>query len=88
VRNRMLVDLAALNKAELLLWDSWGWMEYEFKPTQTDNVLLDRIAEITQQGDEAFDEVRQLYAQAPFKAPPVVMCYSPAAKWKQVAVEV
>jgi hypothetical protein len=88
IRNRMLGDLSALNKAELLLWDSWGWMEYEFKPTEADKAMLDHIADVTQQGDEAFDEIRALYAKHPFKAPPVVMCYSPAAKWKQVAVEV
>jgi hypothetical protein len=88
IRNRMLGDLSALNKTELLLWDSWGWMEYDFKPSEADNALLDHIAEITQQGDEAFDEIRTLGVKQPFNAPPVVMCYSPAVKWKPVTVDV
>jgi hypothetical protein len=88
IRNRMLCDLSALNKAELLLWDTWGWMVYEFKPTQAETALLDHIAELTQGGDEVFDEIRQLYADPRFQVPPAVTCYSPATKWKTVALTV
>jgi hypothetical protein len=88
IRNRLLCDLSALNKAELLLWDTWGWMEYDYQPTAADTQLLDRMAEVTQGGDESFDEIRALYDDARFKAPPMVMCYSPARKWSMVAVTV
>jgi hypothetical protein len=88
IRNRMLCDLSGLNKAELLLWDTWGWMVYEFKPTKADIALLDHMAELTQGGDEAFDEIRRLYADPRFQVPPMVTCYSPATKRTKVAVMV
>lgn len=78
VRNRMLQDLASLNKMELLLWDTWGWLDYGLKFTYSDNQKLDHIAELTQAGDQGFEELRAIYnTSMQLKAPPVVICYSP-----------
>jgi hypothetical protein len=87
IRNRMLVDLAAFSKVELLLWDTWGWMNLDVKLTEDDNKLLDRIAALTLADDSAFEELRAVYASTPsITAPSKVMCYSPAAEWREIEV--
>jgi hypothetical protein len=49
IRNRMLHDFYQLNKMELLLWDSWGLMDYSREePTEVEIKLLDKIASLTQ----------------------------------------
>jgi hypothetical protein len=52
-----------MNKMELLCWDCWGlgnWGPDEDPPAD-DLALLDRVAVLTQAGNEAFDELRALY---------------------------
>lgn len=88
VRDRLLGDLSTLNKAELLLWDTWGWMGRDFKPNAGNREVLDHMAEITQEVDQNFEEVRALFADPRFKVPPQVKSYSPVAKWQTVAVTV
>lgn len=55
-------DVAALNKLEMLAWDVWGAMP---KPneTLTDDLLafFDRLAALTRNSDDSFDELRQIY---------------------------
>jgi len=81
IRNRLVHDLAAQNKMELLLWDTWGLMNFGAEPTERDLALLDRVARLTQAGDEAFDEMRAIYeSEAILKAPPVVTSYSPVGE--------
>jgi len=61
VRGSVLFDLAALNKVEVLPWDSWGRMEAAYK-SETDadyDDLLDSVSEITSADD--FDAIRDLY---------------------------
>jgi hypothetical protein len=61
VRGSVLFDLAALNKAEVLPWDSWGRMEAAYKgETDADyDDFLDSVSAITS-GDD-FDAIRELY---------------------------
>ena len=87
IRNRLILDLAALNKAEVLLWDTWEWLEHHFRPTAKDEHLLDHMAVLTQGGDVAFQDLQTLYSDERFKAPATVMCYSPAATWHTVDLE-
>jgi hypothetical protein len=87
IRNRLVHDLATQNKVELLLWDTWGWLEWKIELSEDDLKLLDHVAVLTQAGDSAFDDMRALYENEHFKAPPVVMCYSPVAKWKEVKIK-
>lgn len=62
IRDNMLRDLLCLNKIEVLPWDCWGLMSGKrVNPVGDELTLLDRIAEITQAADAAFDEVRTLY---------------------------
>jgi hypothetical protein len=61
VRGSVLFDLAALNKDEVLPWDSWAQMEAAYKG-ETDAAydgLLDSVSELTS-GDD-FDAIRELY---------------------------
>lgn len=61
VRGAVLYDLAALNKVEVLPWDTWGRMKAAFKnETGSDyDELLDRVASATSADD--FDAFRKLY---------------------------
>ncbi|MFN8371921.1 MAG: transglutaminase domain-containing protein [Anaerolineae bacterium] len=61
IRNRHLHDLATLSKTELLLWDTWTLMNLNDKPTPADEQILDRLAGLTQAGDEAFAELRGIW---------------------------
>jgi hypothetical protein len=83
VRARMIGDLLAFNRIELLLWDSWGWMQYEFEPDSEALALLDGIAAATQSGSD--EAVRALYDANPqFHAPEALTCYSPTGDWTSV----
>ncbi|MGH2459795.1 MAG: transglutaminase-like domain-containing protein [Chloroflexota bacterium] len=78
IRHKLIQDLAALNKQELLLWDCWGLMEDG--PTETDLALLDGVAILTQGGNETFSGVRAVYEREPgLRVPAVVNSYSPVA---------
>ena len=88
IRNRLIHDLASQNKMELLLWDTWGLMDYGIKPTEEDLVLLDRVAKLTQAGNETFDEMRAIYEQAGLKVSPVVTSYSPVAEPSEVVLAI
>jgi len=66
-------DLLSLNKIELLPWDGWGLMP-EFKQQGFSDEyleLLDRLADLTLAGNEAFPEVRSFYENEERLKPPV-----------------
>jgi hypothetical protein len=71
VRSRLLQDIAALNKMELLPWDGW-WgsllMEPEANLTKTHLDLLDTVATVATA--EGFSELRQLYVTEPWLTVP------------------
>jgi hypothetical protein len=56
VRGNVVRDLAAHAKRELLPWDGWGLMETRDDSTDAELALLDRVAMLTQRGDEQHDE--------------------------------
>lgn len=57
IRNKLLKDLASLNKTELLMWDCWG----EMLNTEIDFDLCDYIAELTRLPRISFEECRNIY---------------------------
>ncbi|MGQ0804338.1 MAG: transglutaminase domain-containing protein [Actinomycetota bacterium] len=60
VRGDVVRDLAALNKVELLPWDSWGLLDEEFDEADGAAVaFVDELALVTVVGD--LDRVRKLY---------------------------
>jgi hypothetical protein len=64
VRDNMLRDLLCLNKVEVLPWDCWGFIAgREHRPAPVEMELLDRVASLTQAGEEAFSMLRALDRQ-------------------------
>lgn len=62
VRGNLLRDVAALNKVELLPWDSWGLVFGRHDSLSADDLaMLDRAAELTHGDVPEFDQMRQLY---------------------------
>jgi len=52
VRNNVVRDLAALNKVELLPWDSWGLMDHASAVgAGAEDALIDEVAALTAAGD-------------------------------------
>ena len=62
VRDKVLQDLAALNKSEMLCWDAWGMMlRKEFSNEEA--YLLDSIANLLENSDTAFAELQHCFTQ-------------------------
>jgi len=79
VQSQLVRDLAAMNKVELLCWDCWGLGNadpaVEVLPEEL--ALLDRVAALTQAGNEAFAELRALFeGEDGLRVPPVVVSYT------------
>jgi hypothetical protein len=82
IRGNVVRDLAALNRMELLPWDGWGLLlqlgRDEFGAA--DLALVDRVAALTQRGDEALEELRALYeSEATLRVPEQVMNFTTGA---------
>jgi hypothetical protein len=58
----LVKEVAALNKMELLPWDTWGAMPKPGSTLSADQLrFFDRLAELTRAPDPAFAELRKLY---------------------------
>lgn len=87
IRHKLIQDLAAQNEKELLLWDGWGLMLKE-ELSEDDLALLDKLATLTQGGNDTFDEIRAVYeSDERLRVPPVVMNYSPVAEPSEVRLK-
>jgi hypothetical protein len=85
VRDRLVRDLAAQNRSELLLWDCWGLMESE--PGEDELALLDEVAWLAEAGDSAFRDMRAICdGEAGLRVPPLVNRNSPAVGSHRVAL--
>ncbi len=88
IATKLIQDLAAQNKQELLLWESWGLMLSDDMLNEENSALLDRAAALTESGSEAFAEMQSLYENTPdLRVPSTVMKYSPVARPKKVKLE-
>lgn len=78
VRGDFIRDVAALNKVELLPWDSWGLAEgRDEELTAADLVFLDQVAALTSGDVPDFAPVRQLYeTDGRLRVPPTVRSYT------------
>ncbi|MGD8998307.1 MAG: transglutaminase-like domain-containing protein [Anaerolineae bacterium] len=81
IQSQLVRDLAAMNKMELLCWDCWGLGHAD--PNEDllaqDMALLDRVAVLTQAGNEAFTELRAIYEyNQQLRVPSVVISYDGA----------
>jgi hypothetical protein len=77
VRTRLLLDLAALNREELLLWDSWGAMTPTTQLTTGELAALDQMAEVTARRPPYLAATMRLYRASRWRHPRRVLCYSP-----------
>jgi hypothetical protein len=79
LRHNLVQDLAALNKREMILWDTWGLLDDNPIPTDQ-GTMLDRIATLTRQDDPSLAEIEALHRDTPDVAVPgVVTNFNPAA---------
>ena len=80
IRGNLVRDVAALNKMELLPWDSWGLMSGEDTALSADErTALDQMAALSG-GDAAdFDRIRGLYESSDhWRVPPIITTFTPA----------
>ena len=65
VKDNVLRDFMALNKVELLPWDSNEFMKQSEEATEEQYAFVDSIAELLSKDEEAFSELRSLYESDP-----------------------
>jgi hypothetical protein len=66
VRGDLLRDFLALNKIEILPWDSWKLFEKKHEDLSSEELtFLDHIADLILAGDKAFSEIRSVYKNNP-----------------------
>jgi hypothetical protein len=72
IRGDLVRDFLALNRLEILPWDTFGLIsKHDSQLSETDLALLDKIAGLTLQPDEAFDEILAIHANTPdLRMPP------------------
>jgi hypothetical protein len=73
----MVRDIAALNKVELLPWDSWGLLTAEGDDFSDEMLAyLDRVAALTLAGNDSFAELRAFYdTEDRVRVPPVIVSF-------------
>ena len=77
VRGNLVRDLAARAKRELLPWDGWGLMVKREESDAAELALLDRVAELTQAGEERHVEVLELQDSEPgLRVPRVIVSFN------------
>jgi hypothetical protein len=77
IAERLVLDLAAMNKREMLVWDAWGIMLKDILSDEN-AALLDNVAALTQGGDATFDAVQAAYEDTPdLRVPETVTRFSP-----------
>lgn len=84
VRGNLVRDVAALNKVELLPWDSWGIMELpEDTLTAEDYCLLDEAAALACGDVPEWERMRALYARnGRLRVPTTITSYTAAGPQK------
>jgi hypothetical protein len=62
IAGELVRDVAALNKMEMLPWDTWGAMPRPHDDLRDDQLaFFDRLAALTREPDASFEELRGLY---------------------------
>lgn len=76
LRHNLIQDLVALNKREMLLWDTWGLLG-DTLPTAAEQKQLDRLAAVTRRPGVTAAEARALYDSDPaLQVPPQVVSFN------------
>jgi len=62
--DNLVHDVATLNKREMLQWDVWGAMPRPGEQLDDDRLaFFDRLAALTRQPDESFEQLRGLFQE-------------------------
>lgn len=76
IRGNLMRDLLSLNKFEVLPWDMWSALEPPVAAcSEAQLAAIDRLAELTMAGNDAFPALRAAYAENPR--------YHAPAEWAQ-----
>ncbi len=86
IRGRLMLDIAALDKQELLCWDQWGiGNNHDSHLSAEEESLLDRAAELSVRAD--IRPLQTLVASNDgLRIPATLTCFSPAVGPHEVAV--
>lgn len=79
IQSGLVRDIAALNKQELLCQDTWGLGDVEDGQTVADDdlILLDRVADLTLAGDDAFPLLQGIFEnESRLHVPAAIKCYT------------
>ncbi len=85
IRDKVLQDLAALNRVEMLCWDAWGMMRGK-EISDEEAHLLDTIADLTLNSDASFEQLQHCYTQEERVRPNGHVCASSPAVGLQEVV--
>ena len=79
-----------MNNMEMLQWDMWGLMSKDIETmTHEELGLLDKIAILTQAGNESFHNLREIYENDErLRFPRIIKSYSPVDKPSKVILPV
>ena len=83
LRHNLVLDLAALTKREMLLWDGWGLAELDASPSPDQLALLDDLAAVTGSPGLTIEQARAFARRDGLRVPPVVTSHSPARSTPQ-----
>lgn len=76
VLGNMVRDVAALNKMELLPWDTWGIMSGSELPSEDDLAFLDELAELSLHDKDNFAKLKHIYkTDARIRVPNTITSY-------------
>lgn len=87
IRDRLIQDIAALNKMEMLLWDAWGLMLHHQEPEKYEHEqnFLDEIAEMSLETNKHHDMLVHTYhTDKRLSIGKKIMSYSPVAKAREI----
>ena len=70
--HNLVLDLAALNKHEMILWDGWGVMDGVEQVDMATAARMDEVAAVLADPDAGVDGIRALYAAEDLRVPTVV----------------
>ncbi|GAA3432785.1 hypothetical protein GCM10018954_023880 [Kutzneria kofuensis] len=76
-RHNLALDLAALTKHEMILWDIWGSMNLDPAVSDTDALRADSVAAIDPDDSAA---LRAAFDSPDFRIPPVIRTLSPTTR--------
>ncbi len=87
IQTRLLQDVAALNKQEMLCWDEWGTLDGI--KNEADATFLDKVASLTLAGNDALPELWALtQSDERLRVPSVIQSFSPAYPFEQLPIAV